>query len=98
VAGRGESGFKQLRACREPGRANATSATLTAAAENAPIDRAERLRVIDGAIANLKEHYVDPTVAQKMADAPLAHDRAGDCDATTDGTAFALLLTGQPRM
>ncbi|HLW79288.1 MAG TPA: hypothetical protein VKU44_06780 [Terriglobia bacterium] len=30
------------------------------------LDRAERQRVMDGVIRNLKEHYIDPDAAQKM--------------------------------
>ena len=32
----------------------------------------------EAVIKNLKAHYVDPDVAQKMADALLAHERNGD--------------------
>lgn len=61
------------------------------------LDAADRHRAIDAASANLKQHYVDPLLGQKMADALLAHERNGDYDAVTDGTAFAELLTGQLR-
>src|SRR6266480_1872340 len=39
----------------------------------AHLKRAERERVIRGAVANLKKHYIDPVVAQKMRD--VSHDR-----------------------
>ena len=55
----------------------------------------EAQRVIDGAIANLKQYYVYPEIGQKMADALLAHEKSGDDDAMTDGGAFADLLTRQ---
>lgn len=80
---------------------NATSATVAATgvatAEEVKIDRAARRRVIDGAIANLREHYVDPEVAQKVAEALLAHENNSDDDAATDGAALADLLTRQMR-
>jgi len=60
-------------------------------------DSGERQRVIDGAIANLKQYYIDPDVAQKMADVLLAHEKSGDDEAVTDGEAFAALLTRQLR-
>ena len=63
----------------------------------AELNRAERQRVVDQAAANLKKHYIDPVVAQKMAAALVAHEKNGDDDAATDGGAFALLLTRQMR-
>jgi hypothetical protein len=63
----------------------------------AALDAAERRRVIDGAIANLKEYYVYPDVAQRMADALRTHEKNGDDDAETDGALFADTLTAQMR-
>ena len=63
----------------------------------AHLKRAERERVIRGAVANLKKHYIDPVVAQKMADALVGHEKKGDDNAATDGRAFAELLTQQMR-
>jgi hypothetical protein len=57
----------------------------------------DRERVIAGAIANLKTYYVYPVVAQRMADALLAHEKRGDDDAATNGAALAGLLTAQMR-
>ena len=57
------------------------------------LDAAERKSVIDGAIAQLKEYYIYPDTAQKMADAVLAHEKAGDYDRITDGSTFASRLT-----
>ena len=65
--------------------------------DDGKLDAAERKRVIDGAILNLKENYVRSDVAQEMADALLAHEQHGDDDRATDGTAFAALLSGQLR-
>ena len=72
-------------------------AVPSAAAGGEQLDAAERQRVIDGAIANLKQYYIDQDVAQKMADALIAHEKSGDNDAATDGAAFAALLTRQLR-
>jgi hypothetical protein len=38
-------------------------------------DAAERKRLVNAVIDNLKKHYVDPEVARKTADALLAHER-----------------------
>jgi hypothetical protein len=67
------------------------------AGQSPALDAAERHRVIEAAIANLKQHYVDPQVARKMADALAAHERNGDDDRVTDGGAFAGVLTRQMR-
>ncbi len=61
------------------------------------LDAAGRQRVIAGAIANLKEYYVYPPVAEKMAQALLAHEKNGDNHAETDGGIFAAMLTQQLR-
>ncbi len=78
-------------------RQQTASAMVRAADEGMKLDAAERQRVIDAAIANLKQHYVYRDAAQKMADALLAHEKSGDDDAVTDGVAFANLLTRQMR-
>jgi hypothetical protein len=62
-------------------------------AEDTHFDAAERQRVIDGVIKNLKEHYFDRDVAQKMADGLFVREKSGDYNATTEGAAFANLLT-----
>ncbi len=76
---------------------SAAGALFQTAAEDARLDAAERRRVMDAAARDLKEHYVEPDIAQKMVDALLAHEKAGDDDAVTGGTAFAHLLTKQMR-
>ena len=53
--------------------------------------------MIAAVIANLKRHYVDPDVAQKMADALLARQKRGDYNAVRDGAGFADLLTKELR-
>jgi Peptidase family S41 len=65
------------------------------ASEN--VDPEERHRVIDQAVVNLKQYYFDHEVAQKAADALLAHENNGDDKAATQGAAFAALLTAQMR-
>ena len=59
------------------------------------LDAAERRRVIEGAIANLKRYYDYPEVGQKVAEALAAHERHGDYETVSDGQAFADLLTRQ---
>ena len=90
----GASGLPQTPA-QQPRPQDATSAIIPALVADVKLDAAERQRVIDGAIANLKRYYVYPEVGQKMADVLLAHEKSGDDDAMTDGGAFADLLTRQ---
>src|ERR1700734_1591608 len=49
--------------------------------ENVTIDAAQRKKLIDGIGSELKEYYVDPALAQKMADAINAHEAKGDYNA-----------------
>ena len=72
-------------------------ARASTAGQSVALDAGERHRVIEAAIANLKQHYVDPDVARKMADALAAHEKNGDDDRVADGGAFARLLTKQMR-
>jgi Peptidase family S41/N-terminal domain of Peptidase_S41 in eukaryotic IRBP len=76
---------------------DATRAMNGAPGEAMKLDAAERQLVIDGAVANLKAHYVDPDVAQKVAEALRAHQKNGDDNVAADGNAFADLLTRQMR-
>jgi len=71
--------------------------TVPALAEGGKLDTAEKQRVIEGAINNLKRHYVYPETAQKTAESLLVHEINGDDDPVTDGAAFARLLTSQMR-
>lgn len=56
-------------------------------------DVSEQQRVIQAVIANLKQYYIDPEVAQKIGDSLLAHH----FDTVPDAAAFAELLTRQMR-
>jgi peptidase S41-like protein len=60
-------------------------------------DAAQRKRLLNDVIENLKKHYVDPDAARKTADALLTHEKNGDDDQVTDGEDFANLLTNQIR-
>jgi hypothetical protein len=71
--------------------------TIATEVQRDKLDASERQRVIDGAIANLRLHYIYPDVAQQMADTLLAHQKRGDDDAMTDGDSFANQLTKQMR-
>jgi hypothetical protein len=72
-------------------------ATMPAVTEEGKLDTAEKQRVVNGAIDNLKRHYVYPEAAQKTAESLLVHEMNGDDDPVTDGAAFARLLTSQMR-
>jgi hypothetical protein len=65
--------------------------------DDASLDAGDRRRVIAGVVANVKDHYFDRDVAQKMADALLMHEKNGDYNATTNGGELAELLTRQLR-
>jgi Peptidase family S41/N-terminal domain of Peptidase_S41 in eukaryotic IRBP len=65
--------------------------------DGASLDAAERQRVLDRVIANVRQYYFDRDIAKKTADTLLAHEKAGDYEAVTDGAAFADLLTRQMR-
>jgi hypothetical protein len=73
------------------------NAVTRATVDDTKLDSAARQRVIHEAARNLKEHYFDRNLGQKMADALLAHEKNGDDNATTDPAAFAELLTRQMR-
>jgi len=66
-----------------------------ATVENIQLGRLERHRVVLAAMENLNKYYVDGKMAQRMADALLRHEGAGDDNAITDPEAFATLLTDQ---
>jgi hypothetical protein len=74
-----------------------TTAMNRSVVENQTLDAAQRQRVMDAVIKNLKAHYVDSEVAHKMADALRAHEKSGDYEAVTDAAAFADLVTRQIR-
>jgi len=80
-----------------PKPADADRARNRAAGAAMKLDAVQRQLVIDGAIANVKAHYVDRDVAQKVAQALRAHEKNGDDNAATDGRDFADLLTRQMR-
>lgn len=61
--------------------------------EDITLDSAERKRVIDGAIAQLKEFYIYPQTAKEMAHALETYESDGGYDKITDGNAFAMKLT-----
>jgi hypothetical protein len=78
-----------------PPAANKTRASKVGQAP--ALDAAERHRLIGAVATNLRQHYVNPEVARKMAEALLAHEKNGDDDAVTDPGEFAVLLTRQVR-
>jgi len=66
-------------------------------AEGEKLGEAEKQRVIEVVAANLRQHYIHPELADKVAQALAAHQKAGDYASITDGGAFAALLTKQLR-
>jgi Peptidase family S41 len=64
---------------------------------NPTLDAASRHRIIENAIASIKQHHIDHSEAREAADALLAHERRGDDDAATSTEEFARLATKQMR-
>jgi hypothetical protein len=87
----GDSSGSTQPAPNEPGTAVATPVL------HGNVDAAERQRVLNAAIANLKQHYVYPEKTQKMVETLLASEKRGEYDAITDGDIFAHQLTKQMR-
>jgi hypothetical protein len=80
----------------QPASGEIDTALATAVAQG-HVDAAERQRVLDVATSNLKQHYVYPDRAQKIAETLLANKKRGEYDAITDGDIFAHQLTKQMR-
>jgi hypothetical protein len=76
---------------------DAASAMSGRRIEGAGLNSAEKDLVINAAVANLNQYYIDRDVAKKMGQTLLAHKKAGDDDAAGDGGSFAGLLTRQMR-
>jgi peptidase S41-like protein len=92
----GRSRFSQRQLPRSNQHA-AAPATNAAPSVDTNLDAAERRRILDSAIANLKQHYPYPDAAQKIADSLLARAKRGEYETVTDRRAFADLLTEQMR-
>lgn len=82
---------------RQPDLQHPSATTDRAALGPGMLNPEERKYVVNKAAQNLREHYVDPDLGRKMADALLEHERNGDDDGVTDGASFATLLTGEMR-
>jgi hypothetical protein len=91
-----QSGFSQRQVAGPSSEDSTAAAAAPDSNERSQLDANERHRVIGGAVANLKQHYVDAGAAQDIAQSLLQHERNGD-DAVSDGTVFASLLTKQMR-
>jgi hypothetical protein len=74
----------------------AVSGLHVSAAQEAAVDSAERGRVLQAVIENLRHHYFEHDVARKMAEALMARKPAGD-SAAIDGIGYAHWLTLQMR-
>jgi hypothetical protein len=82
---------------QQPTRQYAAGTLAPAGSGDGKLDAAERQRVLDRVIANLRQYYFDRDVAQNTAHALLAHENRGDDNAATEGGAFADLVTKQMR-
>lgn len=76
--------------------APSTGRAQASAGEGTALDAVERQRVVDAVIANLRQHYVDHAIAERMANVVIAHEKSGEY-ATEDATAFADRITKDMR-
>jgi hypothetical protein len=75
--------------------ARADAQPAVAMATGVPVDAAERHRVINGAVSNLKRYYDHPEIGQKVANVLLAYESRGDDNEATDADTFAVVLNQQ---
>jgi hypothetical protein len=75
---------------------NSKAPAVATSVDRAALDP-QRQRVVDAVVANVKQHYFDPAIAQQTADVLIAHERRGDDARATEGKDFAALLTTQMR-
>ena len=75
------------------------SAVVVRASDNdAPkLDASRRHQIVLAAAESLRQHYFDPAIAERTADAILVHERNGDDEEATNTSDFAKLLTAQMR-
>jgi hypothetical protein len=85
----------QREAQAPPKAVQADAQPAVAVATGVPVDAAERHRVIEGAVANLKRYYDHPEVGQKVADALRAYESRGDDNEARDADTFAVVLNQQ---
>lgn len=100
VRGAVEADFNSQRssgAAGKPAQPDAAPFAVPAPVTDVKLDAAERHRVIEATGADLIRYYADRDLARKMAAALRAYEKSGDDDASTDGTVFAHMLTGQMR-
>ncbi|HEY0748127.1 MAG TPA: S41 family peptidase [Steroidobacteraceae bacterium] len=65
--------------------------------DDVTLDSAARGKIIEGAVAQLNENYVDVNMAKKMAAAVRARQKHGDYDAALMGDRFAEIVTADFR-
>ena len=96
-ASRSDSGTDE-KAEAQPQTSTGAPAAGDSSQEASPqLDSAARHRIIANAVAALKQHHVDPAIADKAAAALLLHERNGDDESFTSTTDFARALTVQMR-
>ncbi|HWD98934.1 MAG TPA: hypothetical protein VG345_07850, partial [Bryobacteraceae bacterium] len=84
-------------ATKDGGSRKVTNTGAGRSALGATPDAAERHRVLNALIANLKQHYVDSEAASKIADTLMLDEKSGAYDSAASGANFADLLTQRMR-
>jgi hypothetical protein len=88
---------KQSTEPQQPRSETERAVTQSPPGATATLDAASRHRIIENAIASIKQHHIDRSEAREAADALLAHQRRGDDDSATSTEEFARLATKQMR-
>lgn len=88
---------RQSREPERPTSENEQGGVQTSEGADLTLDATARHRIIENAIASIKQHHIDQLEGQKAADALLTHEREGDDDSATSVTEFSRLATKQMR-
>jgi len=88
---------KQDTAPQQPASEAEQGTVPTTRRTNATLNPTARHRIIEKAIASIKQHHVDQVEAQQAADALLAHEQRGDDNGAANIEQFARLATSQMR-
>ncbi len=76
---------------------SAASPAVPAIFETPPLTPEDRRRIVEAVALNLRQHYVDPAVAQRASDSILTWEKNGADNAAARGNELAVLLTQQIR-
>lgn len=96
-ASRSNAGTDENAEVQQQTSASATLAGYSRHEATPKLDSAARHRIIANVVAALKQHHVDPAIADKAAEALLSHERNGDDESFVSAADLAQALTVQMR-